>query len=106
MFISDKLSNEGKRTGNYQTVTFAKGSDCLCPEVLIHIITKYISGEVKALIMNNPFADLVIGNVGHVQNIENKNTFQGVETRAMNEKRQTEKNLQRNIEVILNERKS
>ena len=55
--------------------------------------------------MDNPFADLVIGNVGHIQTDENKDTSQAVETRFMKEKRQTEEVLQSKEETeILREK--
>ena len=74
-------------------------SNLKCPEVLVQIETAYISGKVKALIMNNPFADLVIGNVGHIQNENNKDSFQAVETRALKQKREKEEIVQRLTEA-------
>ena len=59
----------------------------------IPVDTCYISGNVKALIVDNPFADLVIGNVGHVKVDRNKGIFQAVETRAIKDKRLTEEAL-------------
>ena len=67
--------------------------------MLVQIETAYISGKVKALIMNNPFADLVIGNVGHIQNENNKDSFQAVETRALKQKREKEEIVQRLTEA-------
>ena len=64
IFVSEELSKNGKKTDHFQTVTLTNGSSCECEEVLIHIETNYISGQIEGLIMNNPFADLVIGNVG------------------------------------------
>ena len=87
-FVSEYLSKNGKKPGNFQNVTLADGSCCKCPEIIIQIETKYISGEVKALIMNNPFADLVIGNVGHIQKCETNDSFQAVETLAIIETRE------------------
>ena len=49
--------------------------------------------------MNNPFADLVIGNVGHIQNENNKDSFQAVETRALKQKREKEEIVQRLTEA-------
>ena len=88
IFVSEYLSKKGEKTGNFQNVTLADGSCCKCPEIIIQIETKYISGEVKALIMNNPFADLVIENVGHIQKCETNDSFQAVKTRAMKETRE------------------
>ena len=105
VFISEALSREGKKTGKFQDVTLANGTTCRCPEVIIPVDTCYISGNVKALIMDNPFADLVIGNVGHVKVDQNKGIFQAVETRAIKDKRLTEEALQSKVEKeILSER--
>ena len=95
IFISEYVSKKGQKTGTCQNVTLADGSNLKCPEVLVQIETAYISGKVKALIMNNPFADLVIGNVGHIQNENNKDSFQAVETRALKQKREKEEIVQR-----------
>ena len=98
IFVSEELSKNGKRTGHFQTVTLANGRSCECEEVLIHIETNYISGQIKGLIMNNPFADLVIGNVGYVQCSKNGEHFQAVETRTMKDKRENEETMQKVIE--------
>ena len=47
-------------------VTRAYGSIRNCKEVQVKLDTPYISGKVDALVMSNPYADLVIGNAGHV----------------------------------------
>ena len=99
IFISEYVSKKGQKTGTCQNVTLADGSNLKCPEVLVQIETVYISGRVKALIMNNPFADLVIGNVGHIQNEKNKDSFQAVETRALKQKREKEEIVQRLTEA-------
>lgn len=100
VFISEAFSREGKKTGKFQDVTLANGTTCRCPEVIIPVDTCYISGNVKALIMDNPFADLVIGNVGHVKVDQNKGIFQAVETRAIKDKRITEEAVQSKVERI------
>lgn len=106
IFVSENLSKMGKKTGKFQDVTLANGDICSCSEVIISVNTDYISGQVKALIMDNPFADLVIGNIGHIQTDESNNTLLAVETRAMKKKRQTEETIQSKVEKeILNERR-
>ena len=80
--MSEKLSKFGKKTGMGQTVTLANGTECQSEEIEIDIETKYFTGKVKALIMDNPFADIVMGNIGHIP-LENKGTtINAVETRA------------------------
>ena len=59
VFISEYLNKKGKNTGNFQNVTLANGSCCKCREVIIPIETINISDQVRALVMDNPFADLV-----------------------------------------------
>ena len=55
--------------------------------------------------MDNPFADLVIGNVCHIQTCKIDGSFQAVETRAMKDKIEQEEHLQRVTEAeILSER--
>ena len=95
IFISEYVSKKGQKTGTWQNVTLADGSNLKCPEVLVQIETAYLSGKVKALIMKNPFADLVIGNVGYIQNEKNKDFFQAVETRALKQKKEKEEIVQR-----------
>lgn len=107
IFLSEKLGELGKKTGNYRDVTLANGDNHSCLEVIVSIDTDFISGRVRALIMDNPFADLVIGNVGHIQTQEKKDSFQAVETRAMKETRQTREEKQNKIESeFLDQRKS
>lgn len=38
----------------------------MCPEVKIHIECPYITGTVYALVLNNPFAEVVVGNIGNL----------------------------------------
>jgi hypothetical protein len=33
-----------------------------CPEVRINITTSFISGDILALVLDTPFADLIVGN--------------------------------------------
>jgi hypothetical protein len=41
---------------------FATGRVKQCPEVYINVSTPFISGDIVALILDTPFADLVVGN--------------------------------------------
>ena len=75
IFVSEKLRQKGRKTENSQLVTLANGRSCTCPEVIISIDTDYIPVEVKALVMNNTFSALVVGNVGYIQSFKSENTF-------------------------------
>ena len=92
IFVSEKFLENGNSSkfGKKKAVTLADGSTKYCQEVRVEIHTPYISGVVDALVMSNPFADLVIGNIGntypsHVQ----KQSFQAM-TRSMTEKGKSE----------------
>ena len=56
--------------------------------------------------MDNPFADLVIGNVGHIKSEQHIGTFQAVETRAIKEKRLAEEAVQSKVETEIIKEKS
>ena len=66
IFVSDSIVNRDHITMNKKEVTLANGDVQLCPEVRIHIESLYIIGTVDALVLNNPFADVVVGNLGNV----------------------------------------
>ena len=93
------LSKNGQKTGNFQNFTLADGSNLKCPEVLVQVETACMFGKVKALIMNNPFAYLIIGNMGHIQNEKIKDSFQALETRTLKQKRGKEEIVQRLTEA-------
>ena len=44
----------------------ADGEVKLCSQVRIKIESPYITGTVDGLVLNNPFADIVIGNLGNL----------------------------------------
>ena len=77
IFISEQLVDISMTSLHEKDVTLADGTVRKCKEVQVQIDTPYICGIVDALVMSNPFADLVIGNIGHVvglprlQKIEN-----------------------------------
>ena len=48
-------------------MVLADGSTKICKEIKIKIETPYISGIVNALVLNNPFADLIIGNIAQFE---------------------------------------
>ena len=60
----------------------ANGDIQLCPEVKIHIEIPYISATVDALVLNNPFADVVIGNIGNLYPNQTSESVQVI-TRSM-----------------------
>lgn len=62
VFIHSSLVNETKKTGKSKGITLADGTARQCDEVWIDIDTPYIKGTVSALVLDTPFADLVIGN--------------------------------------------
>jgi hypothetical protein len=47
-------------------VALANGYSEKCPEVWIEVDTIYVKGKVVALVMNSPFAELIIGNYTRV----------------------------------------
>ncbi|XP_052080712.1 uncharacterized protein LOC127718696 [Mytilus californianus] len=85
-----------ERTGKMKDIWLADGSVRNCEEVWINVTTPYISGSVLALILDIPFADLVIGNYVNTsvpkdvctEKVENdgknidQDTCQAVQTRA------------------------
>ena len=49
-------------TGHTRDICLADGTEKQCPEVYINVSTPFISGDIVALILDTPFADLVVGN--------------------------------------------
>ena len=94
IFISEQLVDASMTSLHEKEVTLADGTVRKCKEVQVKIYTPYISGIVDALVMSNPFADLVIGNIGHVYlDFEVQESFQAV-TRSMSERGKHEESLQ------------
>jgi hypothetical protein len=44
-------------------ISLADGTVRECPEAWINIVTPYITGTVLALVLESPFADLIVGNL-------------------------------------------
>ncbi|MCG8044622.1 MAG: RNase H-like domain-containing protein [Candidatus Thiodiazotropha endolucinida] len=83
IFISENLAEQKEVSGKEKDVILADGSTRKCKEVRIKLDTPYICGNVDALVMSNPFADLVIGNVGYIYTeSESLESFQAM-TRSM-----------------------
>ncbi|XP_062603532.1 uncharacterized protein LOC134265323 [Saccostrea cucullata] len=91
ILVSEKLVTSDDMTGAMSEVTLANGSSQRCPEVWIHVDTQYVKGKVVALVLNSPFADLIVGNYTRVDIPEQKQSkvresldesCQAVETRS------------------------
>ena len=93
IFISEKFIKNGScnETGKGKAVTLADGSTKYCQEVRVKVHSPYISGIVDALVMSNPFADFVVGNIGYTYpNSEPNQSFQAI-TRNMTKKGKSQK---------------
>ena len=66
IFVSDRIISKEQIGMNKKEVTLANGDTQFCPEVNLCIESPYISGIIDALVLNNPFADVVIGNIDNV----------------------------------------
>ncbi|MEW8544650.1 MAG: reverse transcriptase domain-containing protein, partial [Candidatus Thiodiazotropha sp.] len=100
IFVSEQLVDTNKLPVSAQEkdVTLANGSIRKCKEVQVKLDTPYISGVVDALVMSNPFADLVIGNLGNTYpELEQTESFQAV-TRRMAKESKYEEALQNEAE--------
>lgn len=62
VFVHSRFTNPDCLTGQTRDICLADGSVKQCPEVCINISTPYISGDIIALILDTPFADLIVGN--------------------------------------------
>lgn len=91
ILVSDRFVSDDDKTGVTSDVTLANGSSQRCPEVWIQVDTPYVKGKVVALVMNSPFADLIVGNFTRVDIPVERSTrpvkpddemCQAVETRA------------------------
>ncbi|XP_065939370.1 uncharacterized protein [Magallana gigas] len=89
--VSDRFVSDDDKTGVTSDVTLANGNSQRCPEVWIQVDTPYVKGKVVALVMNSPFADLIVGNFTRVDIPVERSTSpvnpddemcQAVETRA------------------------
>ncbi|CAC5398409.1 unnamed protein product [Mytilus coruscus] len=96
VFVHGSLVEGMERTGKMKDIWLADGSVRNCEEVWINVTTPYISGSVLALVLDIPFADLVIGNYVNTsvpkdvctEKVENggnyidQDTYQAVQTRV------------------------
>ena len=67
MLVSDRVVDTKLVQTGVKEVVLADGSTKICKEIKIKIETPYISGIVNALVLNNPFADLIIGNIAQFE---------------------------------------
>ena len=91
IFVSDSVVNRDHMTMNKKEVTLANGDVQLCPEVRIHIESPYITGTIDALVLNNPFADVVVGNLGNVYPTSETRESVQVTTRRMAKQEELDK---------------
>ena len=62
VFVHSKFTNTDHLTGHTRDICLVDGTVKQCPEVYINVSTPFISGDIVALILDTPFADLVVGN--------------------------------------------
>jgi hypothetical protein len=95
--IRRSLVRPGCYTGKTISCVLIDGTVRKVPEAEIQVETNYFAGTVKALCMNNPLYDLIIGNIPGVRDdaiSTSTEAVQGVITRAMAQKqRQPQKPL-------------
>ena len=98
IFVSDKIIPKEKIGIKKKEVTLANGDIQLCPEVKVHIESPYISATVDALVLNNPFADVVIGNIGNLYPNQTSESVQIV-TRSMAKQNEFDENEQVRLDL-------
>ncbi|KAL5007617.1 hypothetical protein ScPMuIL_016423, partial [Solemya velum] len=62
VFVNSKLVGKDNETGRVREILLADGTRRKCQEVLVDIGTPFISGKVVALVLDTPFADIIVGN--------------------------------------------
>ncbi|CAC5388230.1 unnamed protein product [Mytilus coruscus] len=62
VFVHSRFTIPDFLTGQTRDICLADGTVKECPEVCINVSTPYISGDIIALILDTPFADLIVGN--------------------------------------------
>lgn len=62
ILVSDRFVRDNDNTGATSDVNLTNGSSQRCPEVWIQVDTPYVKCKVVALVMNSPFAELIVGN--------------------------------------------
>ena len=61
VFVHGKYAEPAKFTGEVRMISLADGTVRECPEAWNNIVTLYITGTVLALVLESPFADLILG---------------------------------------------
>ena len=61
MFVHGNLVSKGSEYGNSRQITLADGTTRNCPEVWVEVKTPYLNGKVLALVLDTPFADMIVG---------------------------------------------
>ncbi|CAC5399248.1 unnamed protein product [Mytilus coruscus] len=62
VFVHNRFTIPDLLTGQTRDICLADGTVKQCSEVCINVSTPYISGDIIALILDTPFADLIVGN--------------------------------------------
>ncbi|XP_062594005.1 uncharacterized protein LOC134255486 [Saccostrea cucullata] len=62
VFVRSKFISDSDKTGCSRVITLADGSQRNCDEAMVDLKTPYVSGKVHALVLDSPFADVIIGN--------------------------------------------
>ena len=60
VFVHGKYVEPAKFTGEVRMISLADGTVRECQEAWIDIVTPYITGTVLALVLESPFADLIV----------------------------------------------
>lgn len=86
VFVRSKFVKHRDKTGGMRIIT-ADGSKKQCSEVTLNVDTKYVTDKIIALVLDNTFADIIIGNrvqtvIPNVTETESKEICQAVETRS------------------------
>ena len=62
VFVHSKFTNSDHLTGHARDICLADGTVKQCPEVYINVSPPFISGDIVELMLDTPFADLVVDN--------------------------------------------
>ncbi|XP_062589077.1 uncharacterized protein LOC134250727 [Saccostrea cucullata] len=106
VFVRSKFISDSDKTGRSRVITLADGSQRNCDEAMVDLKTPYVSGKVHALVLDSPFADVIIGNnVSILKPMEDEkevkrdgddeNTCAAVQTRLQSKLEQGNSNSQR-----------
>lgn len=107
--VARRLVGKLDESHESREISLANGDVWNCPEVTIDLETPFLTGRVVALVMDNPFSDVIVGNVGHIAEEETGNkdidVVQAVETRAKKVSREGDEIVQREVEKDILENK-